>query len=196
MRHRPPVRSAALAALLATAVTAGCSPDPDEPADAVSSTDATPSSPADSSSSDRSSTARSSSAPSSSTAPTSGPQRPSPTATPPGAVRRSPPTPPAPPFIAAATWADSDYGVTLEVAPTDSGRRAWGAGDAEAAWQEVLRLAPDADTPGMWEQFDCHWTWARLLEPDKPTWNVEPWRPVVSPERMLAEGCNPGGPEV
>ena len=66
----------------------------------------------------------------------------------------------------------------------------------EAAWQEVLRLAPDADTPGMWEQFDCHWTWARLLEPDKPTWNVEPWRPVVSPERMLAEGCNPGGREV
>lgn len=106
----------------------------------------------------------------------------------------SPPT--SPPFIASATWADSDYGTTLKVAPTTAGRHAWGQNDAAAAWQEVLRLAPDADTPGMQEQFDCHWTWARLLEPDKPTWNVEPWRPAVPPERMLAEGCNPGGPEV
>ncbi|UVE93705.1 DUF2599 domain-containing protein [Dietzia sp. B32] len=105
-------------------------------------------------------------------------------------------TPPAPPFIEAATWADSDYGVTLEVAPSTAGRGASGIDDSYAAWQEVLRLVPEADAPGMWEQFDCHWTWARLLEPDKPTWNVEPWRPVVSPERMLAEGCNPGGPEV
>lgn len=86
--------------------------------------------------------------------------------------------------------------MTLEVAPTPAGREAWGDSDAATAWQEVLHLAPDADTPGMWEQFDCHWTWARLLEPDKPTWNVEPWRPVVAPEQMLSEGCNPGGPEV
>jgi len=77
-----------------------------------------------------------------------------------------------------------------------AGREARGPRDAASAWQEVLRLAPDAGTPGRWEQFDCHWTWARILEPDKPTWNVEPWRPVVGPERMLAEGCNPGGPEV
>ena len=106
--------------------------------------------------------------------------------------------PPATPvrLIASATWADSDFGVTLEVAPTPAGRQAWGADDSALAWAEVLELAPDAGTPGMWEQFDCHWMWARILEPAKPTWNVEPWRPVVSPERMLAEGCNPGGPEV
>lgn len=48
----------------------------------------------------------------------------------------------------------------------------------------------------MWEQFDCHWTWARILEPDKATWNVEPWRPVADETQMLADGCNPGGPEV
>ncbi|MCT1710567.1 DUF2599 domain-containing protein [Dietzia cinnamea] len=169
MRHRPPLRAAALAALLAIALAGGCAADPDEPAGPETATTGTPSGPGSSSSS---------------------------TTSPPPPTPPAPTAPPAPPFIAAATWADSDYGVTLEVAPTDSGRRAWGAGDAEAAWQEVLQLAPDADTPGMWEQFDCHWTWARLLEPDKPTWNVEPWRPVVSPERMLAEGCNPGGPEV
>lgn len=159
MRHRPPLRDAALAALLAIALTGGCATDSEERAGP---------------------------------SPATSPSAPGPTSPP----RRSPPPPSAPPFIASATWGGSDYGVTLEVAPTDSGRRAWGAGDAEAAWQEVLQMAPDADTPGMWEQFDCHWTWARLLEPSKPTWNVEPWRPVVSPERMLAEGCNPGGPEV
>ncbi|EFV92318.1 hypothetical protein ES5_06712 [Dietzia cinnamea P4] len=182
MRHRSPLRDTAFAALLAIALTGGCAADPDEPAGPETATDAAPSGPGSSSSS----------SPTPGTSLAASPSAPGPTSP----ARRSPPTPPAPPFIAAATWADSDYGVTLEVAPTDSGRRAWAEGDAEAAWQEVLRLAPDADTPGMWEQFDCHWTWARLLEPDKPTWNVEPWRPVVSPERMLAEGCNPGGPEV
>lgn len=114
-------------------------------------------------------------------------ERPAPTGPPPGS---------GPPFIASAAWEDSDYGVTLKIAPTPAGREAWGADDSAAAWQEVLRLHPDADTPGMWEQFDCHWTWARLLEPNKPTWNVEPWRPVVASDQMLVEGCNPGGPEV
>ncbi|PTM89407.1 uncharacterized protein DUF2599 [Dietzia psychralcaliphila] len=121
---------------------------------------------------------------------------------PPAAPSRPGPPPVTPPpstpvpLIVSATWADSDFGVTLKVAPTPAGREAWGALDADAAWQEVLQLAPDADTPGMREQFDCHWTWARILEPDKPTWNLEPWRPVVADEQMLAEGCNPGGPEV
>lgn len=100
------------------------------------------------------------------------------------------------PLIAAATWADSEFGATLEIAPTPAGRGAGDALAAVAAWREVLQLAPAADSPGMREQFDCHWTWARILEPDKPTWNIEPWRPVVEPDRMLAEGCNPGGPEV
>lgn len=106
------------------------------------------------------------------------------------------PTPAAGPLVASARWADSAYGATLKVAPTEAGRTASGPADARVAWEEVLTLAPDADTPGMWEQFDCHWTWARLLEPDKPTWNVEPWRPVVDEGQMVAEACNPGGPEV
>ncbi|MBB0970495.1 DUF2599 domain-containing protein [Dietzia aerolata] len=129
------------------------------------------------------------------------PTAPSPTTPPPTALSPVPtraPAPPraVPPFVASATWGGSDYGVTLRVAPTPSALRAGGFDDADLAWAEVLRLAPDADTPGMREQFDCHWTWARLLEPDKPTWNLEPWRPVVEADRMLLEGCNPGGPEV
>ncbi|EYT62768.1 hypothetical protein H483_0110045 [Dietzia sp. UCD-THP] len=127
-------------------------------------------------------------------APPSAEQRPS---APPTAASPEPGAQPAAaPLIASARWADSDFGVTLKVAPTPAGRQAWGPLDADAAWQEVVTIAPDGDTPGMREQFDCHWTWARILEPDKPTWNLEPWRPVVAAEQMLAEGCNPGGPEV
>ena len=116
-------------------------------------------------------------------------------APPPSTAPTSPPVA-APPFVDSATWGDSDYGITLRVTPTPSTLRAGGPDDAAIAWGEVLRLAPGADTPGMREQFDCHWTWARLLEPDKPTWNLEPWRPVIPVEVMVLEGCNPGGPEV
>ncbi|MFN3602275.1 MAG: DUF2599 domain-containing protein [Dietzia sp.] len=163
----------AAAALLAIAATAGCSdtgtgPEAGSPAEETTSSSSRVVPP-----------------------PTAPSPPPSPSTPPP----RASPTPPGP-LVASATWADSDFGVTLKVAPTAAGREAWGALDADAAWQEVLRLAPDAGTPGMREQFDCHWTWARLLEPGKPTWNLEPWRPVVADEQMLAEGCNPGGPEV
>ena len=178
MGHRTIRSLTAAAALLAIAASAGCADDGPEPAPG-SSGEATTSS---------------SSFPPPEARPTSSPVPP-PTSSPARSSVSSPTAAPGP-LVAAATWAGSDYGVTLKVAPTPAGRRAAGEFDAEAAWREVLRLAPDADTPGMWEQFDCHWTWARLLEPDKPTWNLEPWRPEVSPEGMLTEGCNPGGPEV
>jgi hypothetical protein len=44
-------------------------------------------------------------------------------------------------------------------------------------------------------QFDCHWRFARIVEPDKPSWNLEPWRPVVTESEMVDARCNPGGPE-
>lgn len=185
MSSRPPTGSAVVAlvaSLMAALALGGCSSDTEEPtagdagAAAVTTSTAGVSPPAP----------RETPPPTRTSSPAVG--RPSPT------VRDWPS--PAPPFIDAATWGDSDYGVTLEVAPSAAGRQAWGDDDSRTAWQEVVRLVPAADSPGMWEQFDCHWIWARLLEPDKHTWNLEPWRPVVSPERMLAEGCNPGGPEV
>ncbi|HMT50863.1 DUF2599 domain-containing protein [Dietzia sp. UBA5065] len=108
----------------------------------------------------------------------------------------TPPLPAPARLIASATWAESDFGPSLEVVPTADGRGNPGVSGAALAWREVLDLAPDAGTPGMREQFDCHWTWARVLEPDKPTWNLEPWRPPVGADLMAAEGCNPGGPEV
>ncbi len=66
---------------------------------------------------------------------------------------------------------------------------------ADEAWAEVLALSPDADVPGMRAQFLCHWTFAEIIEPGKTSWNLEPWRPQVSPEQMVAARCNPGGVE-
>ena len=100
-----------------------------------------------------------------------------------------------PPFVAAATWVQGSGGRSLHVVPTAAGRVTQGPGDATEAWREVLRLAPDADQPGMQAQFDCHWSYARLVQPDKASWNLEPWRPVVSERQLVDARCNPGGPE-
>ncbi len=87
------------------------------------------------------------------------------------------------------------HGRSLHIVPTASGRRVHGGNADAVAWREVLKLMPDAGTPGMRAQFECHWTYARLVEPDKPSWNIEPWRPVVSERVMAQDGCNPGGPD-
>ncbi|MGV9714187.1 DUF2599 domain-containing protein [Gordonia sp. NPDC003424] len=99
------------------------------------------------------------------------------------------------PFIDHVQWVQTTLGRSLQIYPTTSGRRTEADTAMAAAWAEVLRQAPDADTPGMRAQFDCHWNYARAAEPDKPSWNIEPWRPVVSDEEMIATRCNPGGPE-
>ena len=85
-------------------------------------------------------------------------------------------------------------GRSLRIYPTPAGRVAALSGSTEA-WHEVLRYVADAGTPGMEAQFDCHWTFARIVEPDKSSWNLEPWRPVVSQDEMRRSRCNPGGAE-
>ncbi len=100
-----------------------------------------------------------------------------------------------PPYVDHADWVQAPLGPSLQIVPTPSGRRTENPEGARIAWAEVLRLAPNADTPGMRAQFDCHWDFARAVEPDKPSWNIEPWRPVVTDDVMIATRCNPGGPE-
>nr|WP_221247081.1 DUF2599 domain-containing protein [Gordonia humi] len=102
-----------------------------------------------------------------------------------------PPTLP-PPYIAGADWVDTQVGPSLQIRPTRNGRDVSGDGTADEAWSEVLAMESDADSPGMRAQFDCHWTFARLVDPDKPSWNLEPDRPVVSEQEMIAARCNPG----
>ena len=103
-----------------------------------------------------------------------------------------------PPFVDHTQWAQWNQLRSLRVYPTTSGRaaaRQLGSSGPEAdeAWAEVLALAPDAGTPGMHDQFRCHWELAEALQPGKPSWNLEPWRPVVDDTTMVSSGCNPGG---
>jgi hypothetical protein len=109
--------------------------------------------------------------------------------------------PDAPPFVDHVRWAQGAERTqlsSLRVYPTASGRvvsKRVGSPSPEAdeAWAEVLALAPQADTPGMRDQFRCHWDFAETGQPGKTSWNLEPWRPVVDDETMVSTGCNPGG---
>jgi Protein of unknown function (DUF2599) len=108
-----------------------------------------------------------------------------------------------PPFVDHVSWtqwSQWNHLPSLRVYPTASGRAAAktvgsSGPDADEAWSEVLALAPDAGTPGMREQFLCHWELAEVLQPGKTSWNLEPWRPVVDDTTMIGSGCNPGGSE-
>ena len=100
---------------------------------------------------------------------------------------------PAPPYIDHTQWVHVGNLSSLRVYPTPAGRLA--STDfvkPDEAWSEVLALSPDANTPGMRQQFVCHWELAEFAEPGKPSWNLEPWRPVVDDATMLSTGCNPG----
>lgn len=99
-------------------------------------------------------------------------------------------------FIDRAEWAKWGDLSSLRVYPTAAGRQAsTGTVSPDAAWAQVLRLAPDADLPGMRAQFVCHWQFAELGQPGKVSWNLEPWRPEVDATTMAQTGCNPGGTE-
>ncbi|MFJ6094354.1 DUF2599 domain-containing protein [Williamsia muralis] len=100
-----------------------------------------------------------------------------------------------PPFIDHLAWTQTEQGLSLQVFPTESGRNTQGAGDLDASWAEVVALDPTADTPGMRDQYACHWRFARIVDPDKTSWNLEPWRPVVTESEMISTRCNPGGAE-
>jgi hypothetical protein len=97
-----------------------------------------------------------------------------------------------PPYIEYVEWVQTEVGPSLQIHPTRAGRSVSGNGVDDEAWREVLALAPDGDTPGMRAQFDCHWAFARLVDPEKASWNLEPERPVVTSEEMIAARCNPG----
>ena len=106
---------------------------------------------------------------------------------------------PGPPYVDHVQWAKWADLSSLRVYPTEAAREAslqpGTDGQADEAWAEVLTLSPDADMPGMKAQFLCHWHFAEFAEPGKVSWNLEPWRNVVSDQQMVAAGCNPGGTE-
>ena len=100
-----------------------------------------------------------------------------------------------PPFVARAQWVRGSGGRSLQIFPTASGRAAQGASMTTRRGARWSGSAPDADQPGMRAQFDCHWTFARLVDPDKPSWNIEPWRRSSPTRRWWMPGATPGAPE-
>jgi hypothetical protein len=106
---------------------------------------------------------------------------------------------PGPPFIADAQWVHWGDLTSLRVYPTQAGRHEAATpgttAQADEAWGEVLALSPEASSPGMRDQFMCHWNFAELAQPGKTSWNLEPWRPQVDDQQMIAASCNPGGTE-
>ncbi|MCV7382531.1 DUF2599 domain-containing protein [Mycolicibacter longobardus] len=103
------------------------------------------------------------------------------------------------PYVEQTQWVSYEDGTSLRVYPTDTARSEAGEPgtlrEGEQAWSEVVKRDPNANTPGMRAQFLCHWQFAEFIQPGKTSWNLEPWRPVVSTLDMLANGCNPGGAE-
>jgi hypothetical protein len=105
----------------------------------------------------------------------------------------------APPFIDHTEWVHWGDLSSLRVYPTPAGRaeaaQLGTTPQGDEAWAEVIAAAPDADTPGMRDQFLCHWQLAEFAQPGKTSWNLEPWRPKVDEATMIGAGCNPGGTE-
>ncbi|QHN16210.1 DUF2599 domain-containing protein [Gordonia amarae] len=97
-----------------------------------------------------------------------------------------------PPYIDHVQWVETEVGPSLQIYPTVSGRNTSDPTAGDEAWSEVRKLDASADSPGMRAQFDCHWTFARLVDPDKTSWNLEPRRPVVTTDEMISARCNPG----
>jgi hypothetical protein len=88
--------------------------------------------------------------------------------------------------VESAVWGEAEGGRSLAVTPSAWARERSRAAQ-EGLWAQVVAQAPDADTPGMQAQLECH----ELGAPDKATWNLEPWRSVVDPLDMIAARCNP-----
>jgi len=88
--------------------------------------------------------------------------------------------------VEGADWGEREGGRSLAVTPS-AWVRAGGLAAEAAVSEQLVALEPEAGTPTMQAQLQCH----ELGAPDKETWNLEPWRPEVGPLDMIAARCNP-----
>lgn len=92
-------------------------------------------------------------------------------------------------LVSEVRWITRDDGlVSLEVTPSEDGRRWTSSAAMDAGWRQVVDTVPDADTAGMKEQYMCH---ARFA-PRKDGWYLEPWRPAGTFIETVAARCNRG----
>lgn len=93
-----------------------------------------------------------------------------------------------PPLVADASWVSRDTERALKVSPTDYLRDHPSRDVADEAWRRVVKAVPEADAPGMQDQFVCHAQFASA----KSAWYLEPRRPAVGYANTVLAGCNPG----
>lgn len=102
-------------------------------------------------------------------------------------------------MIKSASWKyHSGYGWTLEVTPTGWARaNAGGYLPGKYGWDELYakykNKGLNKNLGGMRDQFICHQQVVALRAPNKPTWNLDEWRPDVSYVQTVNASCNPGG---
>lgn len=100
-------------------------------------------------------------------------------------------------YIQSTSWVERyDPGTkknewSLFVTPTQKGREAT-AQTTDAVFAELLRFKDtrywiDQNDASMRRQLACHYVISR----SKPTWNMEPFRPNVTQDVAVANGCNP-----
>jgi len=90
------------------------------------------------------------------------------------------------PLILSAEWGRHDGGHSIAITPSDCVRRN-GLVMRDQVWEALVSLDSEASGPGMRDQLICHMIGAQ----DKPTWNLEPWRPAVGLQQTILNLCNP-----
>lgn len=95
----------------------------------------------------------------------------------------------APRLIQSAGWVRRGGRPSLQVIPTCWQRDHRDDATIATAWRRIVQLRPDADRPGMRDQYACHVRFA----PTKAAFYLEPWRPDVGYLGTVAQACNPGG---
>lgn len=87
-----------------------------------------------------------------------------------------------------ATWVTREGERALVISPSRLLRESHCDQVYDEAWRRVVAAVPEADTPGMRDQFVCHAAFAST----KGAWYLEPARPAVGYWRTVGAGCNPG----
>jgi hypothetical protein len=87
-----------------------------------------------------------------------------------------------------ARWIQQPQGMRLIVTPTSCGRRTAASSSAPAFAEAIRRGGRGAPHyRSLYFQFICHANFAA----DKPTWDLEAWRPDVGLAATILARCNP-----
>ncbi len=102
-------------------------------------------------------------------------------------------------LISSASWSyHSGYGWTLAVIPTgwaraNAGGYLIGTYDWNELYSKYRNYGLNTNLNGMRDQLICHQQIVALRAPNKPSWNLDEWRPDVGYLQTVNASCNPGG---